>query len=112
MHQRLSPDSFPARNAVVDQIPGRLSPDHALALAAIGHHIDGMAKMNDMSERAEGPRGNRCPICGKPSAPEFRPFCTRRCADVDLHRWLGGVYAIPVKDEEDEDGAPRREPES
>jgi uncharacterized protein len=82
-----------------------------LAGAAIAHHIDGMAKMNDMSERAEGPRGTRCPICGKPTATEFRPFCTRRCADVDLHRWLGGVYAIPVKDEEDEDGAPRREPE-
>jgi endogenous inhibitor of DNA gyrase (YacG/DUF329 family) len=72
-----------------------------------------MAKMNDTSERAEGPRGTRCPICGKPTAAEFRPFCSRRCADVDLHRWLGGVYAIPVKDDdEDEDGAPQREPES
>ena len=92
--------------------PVPTSPEHALAVAAIGHHIAGMAKMNDTSERAEGPRGTRCPICGKPSVPEFRPFCTRRCADVDLHRWLGGVYAIPVKEEEDEDGAPKREPES
>jgi endogenous inhibitor of DNA gyrase (YacG/DUF329 family) len=47
----------------------------------------------------------RCPICSKPVVQEFRPFCSRRCADVDLHRWLAGVYAIPVKEEEDEDGA-------
>lgn len=36
-----------------------------------------------------------CPICGKPTAPDRRPFCSRRCADVDLARWLGGRYAIP-----------------
>ena len=36
-----------------------------------------------------------------------RPFCSRRCADVDLNRWLSGVYAVPVKEEEDEDGVPR-----
>jgi uncharacterized protein len=44
--------------------------------------------------------------------PEFRPFCTRRCANVDLNRWLGGVYAVPVKDDEDEDGERKREAES
>ena len=36
-----------------------------------------------------------CPICGKPAAPAYRPFCSRRCADVDLGRWLKGSYAIP-----------------
>jgi len=47
-----------------------------------------------------------CPICGKPRDEAFRPFCSKRCADVDLNRWLSGVYAIPVKDDdEDEDGA-------
>jgi len=72
-----------------------------------------MAKTNDMSEHAPSLRAKPCPICGKPSAQEFRPFCSRRCSDVDLNRWLGGVYAIPVKDhDEDEDGAPKREPES
>jgi uncharacterized protein len=73
--------------------------------------------MSGMSERAEAPRSkspgsNPCPICGKPAAPEFRPFCTRRCANVDLNRWLGGVYAVPVKDDEDEDGARKGEAES
>ena len=51
-----------------------------------------------------------CPTCGKPAVYEFRPFCCKRCADIDLHRWLAGVYAIPVKEEHDEDGeAPRDE---
>ncbi|MDO5371256.1 DNA gyrase inhibitor YacG [Paracoccus sp. (in: a-proteobacteria)] len=36
-----------------------------------------------------------CPICGKPTVPDYRPFCSRRCADVDLARWLRGDYAIP-----------------
>jgi endogenous inhibitor of DNA gyrase (YacG/DUF329 family) len=40
-----------------------------------------------------------CPICGKPTAFATRPFCSNRCADVDLYRWLGGAYAIPADDE-------------
>ena len=41
----------------------------------------------------------------------FKPFCSKRCADVDLNRWLKGVYAVPVKEENDEDGErpPERE---
>jgi len=49
-----------------------------------------------------------CPICGKPVEQRFRPFCSRRCADVDLNRWLSGVYAVPIKEEEDEDGTAAR----
>jgi endogenous inhibitor of DNA gyrase (YacG/DUF329 family) len=45
-----------------------------------------------------------CPICGKPEDEVFHPFCSKRCSDIDLNRWLSGVYAIPVKEEEDEDG--------
>lgn len=36
-----------------------------------------------------------CPICGKPAGKETRPFCSRRCADVDLARWLREDYAVP-----------------
>ena len=36
-----------------------------------------------------------CPICGKPGAARFAPFCSRRCADIDLGRWLKGGYVIP-----------------
>jgi uncharacterized protein len=44
-----------------------------------------------------------CVICGKPQAEGLAPFCSRRCADVDLNRWLTGVYAIPAAEEDDED---------
>ena len=36
-----------------------------------------------------------CPICGKPVDPALRPFCSKRCADIDLQRWFAGVYAVP-----------------
>ena len=39
-----------------------------------------------------------CPICGRPTDTKYRPFCSRRCADVDLSRWLGGGYRIPLDD--------------
>jgi endogenous inhibitor of DNA gyrase (YacG/DUF329 family) len=44
----------------------------------------------------------KCPICSRPTALAYRPFCSRRCADVDLSRWLGGAYAIPVADDDDD----------
>lgn len=36
-----------------------------------------------------------CPICRKPADPKYRPFCSSRCADIDLGRWLKESYAIP-----------------
>jgi hypothetical protein len=45
----------------------------------------------------------RCPVCGKPQDLAYRPFCSRRCADVDLQRWLSGRYAIAGGAEEDGD---------
>ena len=44
-----------------------------------------------------------CPICGKATEEKFKPFCSKRCADVDLHRWMSGSYAIPVTEDEEED---------
>jgi endogenous inhibitor of DNA gyrase (YacG/DUF329 family) len=38
---------------------------------------------------------SRCPVCSKPSVGKWGPFCSKRCADVDLSRWLRGGYAIP-----------------
>ena len=37
-----------------------------------------------------------CPECGKPSTRADYPFCSPRCKDIDLNRWLSGSYAIPV----------------
>jgi len=44
-----------------------------------------------------------CPICEAPLVKDYAPFCSKRCADVDLHRWLSGRYAIPAG-EDDSDG--------
>ena len=42
-----------------------------------------------------------CPICSKPALQKFHPFCSARCAQVDLNRWLGGTYAIPAVETEE-----------
>ena len=58
--------------------------------------------MRSMSE-ATSPRLKPCPICGKLAVPASRPFCSPRCADVDLNRWLSGVYASPLTESEEDE---------
>lgn len=56
-----------------------------------------------MSER-------KCAICGKLQDEKFKPFCSKRCADVDLQRWFSGRYAIAAEEEDEPDAeTPRRE---
>jgi len=43
-----------------------------------------------------------CPICGKPVETAFRPFCSKRCSDVDLQRWLSDRYVVPGGEDDDE----------
>jgi endogenous inhibitor of DNA gyrase (YacG/DUF329 family) len=61
-----------------------------------------------MSEPRPDPRARLCAVCGKPQEVRFKPFCSKRCADVDLGRWLKGSYAIPAQESgetaADEDG--------
>ncbi|WP_367715913.1 DNA gyrase inhibitor YacG [Nitratireductor sp. GISD-1A_MAKvit] len=47
-----------------------------------------------------------CPECNKPSERSFYPFCSKRCKEVDLNRWLSGSYAIPGRAIDEEDGDP------
>lgn len=54
-----------------------------------------MADQEEHQEKAAWQTAKPCPICGKPADFATRPFCSKRCAEIDLHRWLGGVYAIP-----------------
>ncbi|HEY8008331.1 MAG TPA: DNA gyrase inhibitor YacG [Methylocella sp.] len=61
--------------------------------------MTGNPSKNLLTEQAAPP----CPICGKPSEFAIRPFCSKRCADIDLHRWLSGVYAIPAATEPEGD---------
>jgi endogenous inhibitor of DNA gyrase (YacG/DUF329 family) len=42
-----------------------------------------------------------CPICDKQTDPKYRPFCSKRCADIDLAKWMTGSYAVPSTDPED-----------
>lgn len=48
----------------------------------------------------------KCPLCGKPRVESYKPFCSKRCADLDLGQWLKGGYAIPAAAEENEDEPP------
>ena len=60
---------------------------------------------NDInSEELSEKRTNTfCPVCHKPSVNRYLPFCSKRCADIDLNRWFNGVYAIPMAEQDDED---------
>lgn len=59
-----------------------------------------------MNAKSPIEREPRCSICGKATVEAYKPFCSPRCADVDLARWLGGGYAIAGGSaDEDEDGA-------
>ena len=49
------------------------------------------------------PTAGRCPICGKPASEKTRPFCSARCRDVDLHRWLSGRYVVPGSENDEEE---------
>jgi endogenous inhibitor of DNA gyrase (YacG/DUF329 family) len=50
----------------------------------------------------------KCPICSKPRVAAFQPFCSGRCRDVDLHRWLSESYRVPAgsADETDDEDPP------
>ncbi|HLI09980.1 MAG TPA: DNA gyrase inhibitor YacG [Alphaproteobacteria bacterium] len=61
-----------------------------------------MAKIAKFAPKRRAAKG--CPICGKPSAAAYRPFCSKRCADIDLHRWLGGVYRVETDETPEEAG--------
>lgn len=47
----------------------------------------------------------KCPLCGNPAKKGAMPFCSDRCKDIDLNRWLGGSYSIPAHDQSPPDQA-------
>ena len=57
--------------------------------------------MSEKASMSQPGDAARCAVCGKPQAARFRPFCSKRCADVDLAKWLGGGYAIPAEEPPD-----------
>ncbi|MBL8688239.1 MAG: DNA gyrase inhibitor YacG [Rhodospirillaceae bacterium] len=65
-----------------------------------------MAEVTRLADRKPA----KCPICGKPPETAYKPFCSQRCTDVDLHRWLGEGYRIPTNETPDSDGTGSDEP--
>jgi uncharacterized protein len=68
----------------------------------------GGSSVNEPAKSGPSTRG-RCPICRKPAVEKYRPFCSVRCADIDLGRWIGGDYRVAgtpanALNSEDEDG--------
>jgi len=47
-----------------------------------------------------------CPICKKPTITQYRPFCSKRCADIDLGKWITGSYAISASETDEDDSIP------
>jgi uncharacterized protein len=52
---------------------------------------------------AKRPAKKKCPVCGRPPEADTTPFCSKRCADQDLARWLGGDYRIPTQEQQDKE---------
>ncbi len=66
-------------------------------------------KIADLSALRAKRRGKRkCPICGKPASESARPFCSEQCRRVDLDRWRSEAYRIPVREDDEDSGAPAR----
>jgi len=63
------------------------------------HDGSGKGSAREVGKKTAKP----CPICGKPAVEASRPFCSERCRDVDLNRWLSNSYAIPAAKDDDED---------
>lgn len=49
-----------------------------------------------------------CPVCRKPSVNQYRPFCSKKCADVDLGRWLAGEYRVETEEQDEDASEPPR----
>lgn len=62
--------------------------------------------MSEPSDERPARPPRPCPICRKMSVAAYHPFCSKRCADVDLSRWFGEVYAAPAEETDDDETPP------
>ena len=73
----------------------KLRPRTKLTHEPFGNSMMGSAKRTTADAKP-------CPTCGAPAMDETRPFCSKRCADIDLGRWFQGAYAIPAVEAADD----------
>ena len=66
-----------------------------------------LTHIGTMAETLKTAGSGVCPTCGKPAEQLHRPFCSKRCKDVDLNRWLSGVYVARGREEEGDEGDER-----
>ena len=66
---------------------------------------------NTASRTGSGAGGRTCPMCGKPTAERHQPFCSKRCQQLDLGRWLDGSYRVPTEEPADPGDLPREDEE-
>jgi endogenous inhibitor of DNA gyrase (YacG/DUF329 family) len=57
--------------------------------------VNAKARSAETPKRVRRAKRLKCPVCGKPAARDYGPFCSRDCADIDLGRWLTGRYVVP-----------------
>jgi endogenous inhibitor of DNA gyrase (YacG/DUF329 family) len=72
-------------------------------LEDLAKHRQSRRQPGDRRSAAGKPAGARkhgCPICGQPVVQRYRPFCSARCADIDLGRWFNEVYRTPATEGE------------
>lgn len=60
-----------------------------------------------MRASADKTTGGKCPICGRPVVTDYRPFCSARCKQIDLNRWLSETYRVPDRPGEPDEEADR-----
>lgn len=63
-----------------------------------------------MSQQPPTAKVRRCPICKSEAAAAYKPFCSKRCADIDLGKWLTDAYVV-AGNEDDEDVASAEKPQ-
>ena len=66
---------------------------------------DNQTSMTEKAPETKNAMNKKCPICGKTTLFEYRPFCSKRCADVDLAKWLDGKYFVAGGGDSEEDGS-------
>jgi endogenous inhibitor of DNA gyrase (YacG/DUF329 family) len=91
--------------------PRAAAKGRGMMAAKLEHFEEHRELRRRASENRSRKVGRGCPICGAPAAGRYRPFCSARCADVDLARWLNETYRVPGETAERPADSEKTEPD-